>query len=227
MNVAARGFSRRLADSLQAPEEREDPRQLLQSLVETLNRTDSFMAGHSERVAEISCSLARLLRFSTADVEFVHRAGLAHDVGKIAIPEKVLRKTEPLTSDELHLIRLHPIFGASMLSRLPGMDALIPIVLHHHERWDGAGYPAGLSMTDIPKEARVIAVADAFDAMTSYRPYAEVMSADEALTEVRRCSGAQFEPSVVDALHEAFSYGLIERKTSVMFPSSYANGALA
>lgn len=107
------------------------------------------------------------------------------------------------------------------------MDALIPVVLHHHERWDGAGYPAGLSMTDIPKEARVISVADAFDAMTSYRPYAEVMSADEALAELRRCSGAQFEPSVVDAMHEAFSYGLLESKTSVMFPSSYANGALA
>ena len=227
MNVAARGFSRRLADSLQAPDEREDPRQLLLSLVETLNRTDSFMAGHSERVAEISSSLGRLLKFSASDVDFVHRAGLAHDVGKIAIPEKVLRKTEPLTPDELHLIRLHPIFGASMLSRLPGMDSLIPIVLHHHERWDGTGYPAGLSMTDIPKEARVIAVADAFDAMTSYRPYAEVMSADEALAELRRCSGAQFEPSVVDAMHEAFSYGLLESKTSVMFPSSYANGALA
>lgn len=227
MNVAARGFSRRLADSLQAPDEREDPRQLLLSLVETLNRTDSFMAGHSERVAEISTSLARLLNFSASDVEFVHRAGLAHDVGKIAIPEKVLRKIEPLTSDEMHLIRLHPIFGASMLSRLPGMDSLIAVVLHHHERWDGAGYPAGLSMTDIPKEARVIGVADAFDAMTSYRPYAEVMSADEALGEIRRCSGAQFEPSVVDALHEAFSYGLLEAKSSVMFPSSYANGALA
>ena len=226
MNVAARGFSRRLADSLQAPDEREDPRQLLLSLVETLNRTDSFMAGHSERVAEVATSLARLLNFSASDVEFVHRAGLAHDVGKIAIPEKVLRKTEPLTSDEMHLIRLHPIFGASMLSRLPGMDSLIPVVLHHHERWDGAGYPAGLSMTDIPKEARVIGVADAFDAMTSYRPYAEVMSADEALGEIRRCSGAQFEPSVVDALHEAFSHGLLEAKSSVMFPS-YANGALA
>ena len=227
MNVAARGFSRRLADSLQAPAEREDPRQLLMSLVETLNRTDSFMSGHSERVSEIATSLARLVNFSAADVDLVQRAGLAHDVGKIAIPEQVLRKNGPLTSDEFHLIKLHPIFGASMLSRLPGMDALVPIVLHHHERWDGSGYPAGLSMTDIPKEARVIAVADAFDAMTSYRPYAEVLSVEEALNELRRGSGAQFEPSVVDAMHEAYSYGLLENKTSVMFPNTYANGALA
>lgn len=227
MNVAARGFSRRLADSLQAPDEREDPRQLLMALVETLDRTDSFMAGHSERVAEMSSSLARLLNFSAADVEFIHRAGLAHDVGKIAIPERVLRKNGALTPDELHLIRLHPIFGASMLSRLPGMETLVPIVLHHHEWWDGTGYPAGLSMIDIPKEARVIGVAEAFDAMTSFRPYAEVLSPEEALAELRRCSGSQFEPSVVDAMHEAYSYGLLDKKTSVMFPNSYANGALA
>ncbi len=227
MSVAARGFSRRLADSLQAPDEHEDPRQLLLAMVETLDRTDSFMTGHSERVAEMSTSVARLLNFSAPDVEFIHRAGLAHDLGKIAIPEKVLRKNEPLTPDELHLIRLHPIFGASMLSRLSGMEALVPIVLHHHERWDGTGYPGGLSMTDIPKEARVIGVIDAFDAMTSYRPYAEVVSHEEALAELRRCSGSQFEPSVVEAMHDAYSYGLLDNKRSVLFPNSFANGALA
>jgi HD-GYP domain-containing protein (c-di-GMP phosphodiesterase class II) len=218
LNVAARGFSRRLADSLQAPDSREDPLQLLDSMVEMLNRTDSFMAGHSQRVSDLSASIARLAKFSATDIEFVRRAGLVHDIGKVSIPEKVLRKSEPLTADEMHLIKLHPIFGASLLSRLPGMDSLVPVVLHHHERWDGSGYPGGLSMTDIPKEARVIAVADAYDAMTSYRPYGEVLSAEEALNELRRCSGTQFDPSLVDAMHEAFLYGLLERKTSVMYP---------
>jgi putative nucleotidyltransferase with HDIG domain len=187
-------------------------------MVEMLNRTDSFMAGHSQRVSDLSASIARLAKFSAVDVEFARRAGLVHDIGKVSIPEKVLRKSDPLTADEMHLIKLHPIFGASLLSRLPGMDSLVPVVLHHHERWDGTGYPGGLSMTDIPKESRVIAVADAYDAMTSYRPYGEVLSPEEALNELRRCSGTQFDPSLVDAMHEAFLYGLLERKTSVMYP---------
>ena len=219
MNATVRGFSRRLAGSMQAVAEPvDDPVQVVNSLVEMLDRTDSFMAGHSLRVAELSVSLARLADLPAQDIELVRRAGLVHDIGKNSIPEKVLRKQGPLTDDEMHLIRLHPIFGASMLSRLPGMNILVPIVLHHHERWDGTGYPGGLSMTDIPRESRIIAVADAFDAMTSYRPYGEVRTSEEALTEIRRCSGTQFEPMLVEAMHDAYRYGLLDTRTSAMYP---------
>ena len=214
MNVAAGGFSRRLADTLQAPAEREDPLRLLGSLVDMLNSTDSFMAGHSQRVSDLATNLARIADLEPSDIERVRRAGLIHDIGKVSIPERVLRKSDPLTDDELHLIRLHPIFGASMLSRLAGMEQIVPIVLHHHERWDGTGYPGGLSRIDIPIAARIIAVADAFDAMTSYRPYGEVLSSEEALAEMRQCSGTQFEPMLVDAMHEAFLYGLLTPKTN-------------
>ena len=219
MSATARGFSRRLAGSLQAVDEpMEDPLHVVESLVEMLDRTDSFMAGHSRRVSELSVSLARLADFPAKDIELVRRAGLVHDIGKNSIPEKVLRKQGPLTPDEMHLIRLHPIFGASMLSRLPGMNVLVPIVLHHHERWDGTGYPGGLAMTDIPRESRIIAMADAFDAMTSYRPYGEVLTTDEALAEIRRCSGTQFEPLLVEAMHDAYRYGLLDTKTRAMYP---------
>ena len=219
MSVAARGFPRRLAGSLQGPDAPlEDPVSVVDSLVEMLDRTDSFMAGHSRRVADLSVALARLVDLPAKDIELVRRAGLVHDIGKNSIPEKVLRKHGPLTPDEMHLIRLHPIFGASMLSRLPGMNVLVPIVLHHHERWDGTGYPGGLAMTDIPRESRIIAVADAFDAMTSYRPYGEVLTSEEALTEIRRCSGTQFEPLLAEAMHDAYRYGLLDTKTTAMNP---------
>ncbi len=214
MDVAAGGFPRRLADTLQTPDEHDGSLQLLGSLVEMLDHTDSFMAGHSQRVADLATSLARIADLAPSDIERVRRAALVHDIGKNSIPERVLRKHDALTNDELHLIRLHPIFGASMLSRVPGMEQIVSIVLHHHEHWDGSGYPAGLSMTDIPRESRIIAVADAFDAMTSYRPYGEVLSSEEALTEIRRCAGTQFDPMLVDAMHEAFLYGLLTKKRS-------------
>ena len=211
--AAAKGFSKRLADSLQPQHESEDPLQLLLALVDIVDRSDSYMAGHSVRVAELSASLARLVGSSHEDIDFVRRVGLLHDIGKAGVPEKVLRKQGPLTADELHLIRLHPILGASIMSRVEGAEAYVPAVLHHHERWDGAGYPAGLGMTDIPREARIIGVADAYDAMTSYRSYGQALSAEEALNELRTNSGSQFEPVLVDAMHDAFLYGLLGKKS--------------
>jgi HD-GYP domain-containing protein (c-di-GMP phosphodiesterase class II) len=115
-----------------------------------------------------------------------------------------------LTDEELHLIRLHPIFGASVLSRTSSLKKLIPIVLHHHERWDGQGYPSGLSEVDIPIEARIIFVCDAFDAMTVGRPHGEVLSTDEALAELTSSAGTQFDPLLVDAMHEAHRNGLLD-----------------
>ena len=221
MNTVTGSFSKRLAEALQTQTPEDDGGQVVQALVELVNRSDSYTAGHSARVADVCAILARLCEFHPPEVELVRRAALVHDIGKIGIPEKVLRKHGALTPDEMHLVRLHPIFGASLLSRVPDMTKLVPAVLHHHERWDGTGYPTGLSMTDIPREARLIGVADAYDAMTSYRTYGPALTSEEAMNELRRNSGTQFEPGLVDAMHEAFAYGLLERRnSSVIFPQS-------
>lgn len=222
MRVVAGGFPRRLADSLQAPVDGENPLQLLHDLADIVSGTDSYTAGHSVRVADISVVLARLIDLSTADIDIVRRGALLHDIGKIGIPEKILRKHGALTKEERHVIDMHPIFGASILARMPEAAPLVPVVLHHHEHWDGSGYPGKLSMTDIPLHARIVSVADAYDAMTSYRTYGPALTAEQALEELRSCAGSQFEPRLVDAMHEAFSYGLIERRGSVVFPQSVA-----
>jgi putative nucleotidyltransferase with HDIG domain len=182
----------------------------LTSLVAAVNDHDTYTGGHSCRVADYTAALGRIMGLPRAEVAFLRQAGLVHDIGKIGIPDRVLRKKGRLTDEELHLIRLHPIFGASILSRFENMERMIPIVLHHHERWDGTGYPSGLSTVDIPREARAIFVADAFDAMTTDRPYGEILTTEEALTELRRCAGQQFDPQLVDAMHEAWRAGLLD-----------------
>ncbi|MFN2586499.1 MAG: HD-GYP domain-containing protein [Actinomycetota bacterium] len=187
-----------------------DLHQALQSLVRSVNEHDTYTGGHSCRVATTSGDVARLLGFGKADVAFMQQAGLVHDIGKIGIPDKVLNKTGPLNADERYLVRLHPILGASILSRVPGMDRLVPVVLHHHECWDGNGYPSGLAGVRVPIEARIILVVDAFDAMTSDRPYGHILGTEEALRELRRHAGTQFDPMLVEAMHEAYRSGLLD-----------------
>lgn len=179
------------------------------SLVDTVNEHDTYTAGHSYRVADYVGFLGDLLGLPPKEVVKIKQAGLIHDLGKIGVPENVLTKKEPLTDAEFDLIKVHPVVGASILSHLPGSEELLPVVLHHHERWDGRGYPDGLSGTDIPLPARIILVADAFDAMTTQRPYGPVLSVEEALAELRACSGRQFDPRVVDAMHAAYAHGLL------------------
>lgn len=217
MRVVAGSFPKRLADSLQAPSGGEDSLQLLHLIVDIVNRSDSYTSGHSARVADMAAVLAKLADCTPAEVDLVRRAAVLHDIGKIGVPEKVLRKHGPLSKEERRMIDLHPIFGASMLSRVPEAVELVPAVLHHHEHWDGTGYPGRLSMMDIPLPARIISVADAFDAMTSYRTYGPALTPEDALKELRSCSGSQFDPRLVDAMHEAFSYGLLERRKNMLF----------
>ena len=182
----------------------------LDRLVEVVTGHDVYTGDHSCRVGDYVTGLARLLGMSTTDVALARRAALVHDIGKIAVPDKILKKRGPLTEDEAKLVRLHPVVGAGMLSRIPGLEALVPIVLHHHERWDGQGYPRGLSGVDIPIQSRMILVADAYDAMTTHRPYSRMMSPHEALAELRRCSGQQFDPLMVDKMHSAFMLGILD-----------------
>jgi putative nucleotidyltransferase with HDIG domain len=182
----------------------------LTSLVSAVNEHDTYTGGHSCRVADYTAALGRVLELPRAEMSFLRQAGLVHDIGKIGVPDRILKKKGKLTDEELHLVRLHPILGASILSRFANMERMIPVVLHHHERWDGSGYPSGISGIDIPFEARAIFVADAFDAMTTDRPYGEILSTKEALAELRRCSGEQFDPQLVDAMHDAWRAGLLD-----------------
>lgn len=182
----------------------------LDALVTAVNDRDSYIGGHSGRVSRIAGDLSRLLGSSNEDRVLTRQAALVHDVGKIGIPAPLLRKKGPLTDQELHLVRLHPIMGASILSRMPGMDRLVTIVLHHHEHWDGSGYPSGLKNIDIPVESRIIAIADAFDALTSRGAEGSKLTTAEALAELRHCSGRQFDPLLVDAMHDAYRSGLLD-----------------
>ena len=184
--------------------------QALQSLVRTVNDHDTDTGGHSCRVATMCGDIARLLGYSKDEIAFVQQAGLVHDIGKIGIPDAVLNKVTALTPHERYLIRLHPILGASILSRMPGMDRMVPIVLHHHECWDGSGYPTGLGGVDVPVQSRIILVVDAFDAMTSNRPYGRVLNTEEALAELRAHAGTQFDPMIVEKMHEAYRAGLLD-----------------
>ena len=186
------------------------PQDSLDRLVEAVSGHDDYTGGHSCRVADYVSGVARLLGMSQSEIALVRRAALVHDIGKIAVPDRVLKKRGPLTEDETKLVRLHPVVGAGMLSRIAGMEALVPIVLHHHERWDGLGYPRGLAGVDIPIQSRMIFVADAYDAMTTRRPYGPTLTPHEALAELRSSAGQQFDPLMVDKMHSAFMLGVLD-----------------
>lgn len=221
MRTTAKGFSRRLADSLQPHDQEEAAWQTLDSLVAAVNEHDSYTGGHSGRVARLAGDLGRVVGLDRQQQIFVRQAALVHDVGKISIPDALLRKRSAFTDEEMHLVRLHPIMGASILSRMPGMAKLVTVVLHHHENWDGTGYPSGLKEIEIPLESRMIAVTDAFDAMTSNGAGGSEMRTEDALAELRRCSGAQFDPMLVDAMHDAYRSGLLDDTPgSIVLPQS-------
>jgi diguanylate cyclase (GGDEF)-like protein/putative nucleotidyltransferase with HDIG domain len=168
------------------------------SLAKAVDARDTYTGSHSERVSELAAQIAIRLGLDREQVELTRLAGSLHDLGKLAIPEEILRKAGELTDSERLVLERHPQIGFRMLDSL-GVDPVADIVLHHHERWDGIGYPDGLGGDDIPLGARIIFVADAFDAMTSDRCYRPKRSAAEALAELERCAGTQFDPLIVSA----------------------------
>lgn len=172
---------------------------LLHSLTSAVDAKDAYTCGHSERVALLSRHLARQIQLPEAEVERIYMAGLLHDVGKIGVPENVLQKTGRLTADEFELMKKHPQIGARILHDIKQIEDIIPGVLHHHERYDGRGYPAGLAGERIPLMGRIICLADCFDAMTSNRTYRKALPLEVALTEIRRCSGTQFDPRLAES----------------------------
>jgi diguanylate cyclase (GGDEF)-like protein len=176
------------------------------SLAKAVDARDAYTGSHSERVADLAARVAGRLGLSHDEVELTRLAGRLHDLGKLAVPEDILRKAGLLTDEERVIVERHPQIGFRMLESL-GVDPVAQWVLHHHERWDGAGYPDGLARADIPLGARILFVADAFDAMTSQRSYRAQLSGEAALAELERCAGSQFDPAVVAAL--AAELGLV------------------
>jgi len=175
----------------------------VQLLADAIQAKDPFLRGHSEEVAEYVSAVARSLEIEPRLREQLNFASLLHDVGKIGISERILLKPGQLTPEERSIIELHPRIGFRLVEQVPGMDDIAPAILHHHEWFDGSGYPSRLRGADIPIEARIICVADSFSAMTEQRPYRERMSLDDACSELQRCAGTQFDPAVVKAFVEA------------------------
>ncbi len=180
---------------------------MLTSLSAAIEARDPYTRGHSLRVTTLAEGVARWLGWTESRLETLRVGGALHDVGKLTVPARILSKPGPLTPDELDAIRTHPVAGARLIEPIESVRSALPYVLHHHERWDGHGYPHRLGGVTIPVEARVLAVADAFDAMTSGRPYRQAMSEREALHEVERCAGWQFDPEIAHAFLTVWSDG--------------------
>ncbi len=176
--------------------------------VETLNATvdarDPYTAGHSQRVQEIALLVARELGIVGRELDAIGHAGLFHDIGKLGVPDAILTKPAKLTAQEYELMKHHPADGAKIVAKFGRLRDAVPLIRHHHERWDGQGYPDRLAADTIPLGAAIVGLADAWDAMTTDRPYHRALDASEAEAELLRHRGTQFAPMVVDAFFRVF-----------------------
>jgi putative nucleotidyltransferase with HDIG domain len=181
----------------------EQQRQQFMQTVAALGRAveirDTYTANHTNRVTSYSLLLARELRLPSSEIQKLQIGTPLHDIGKIGIADAILRKPERLTPDEFEIMKSHTTKGAAILETVPSLQAIVPIARHHHERWDGKGYPDGLAGDTISPLARIVAVADAFDAMTSDRPYRQALSVDHAYTELSRQAGTHYDPDGIHA----------------------------
>ncbi|MFC9066457.1 MULTISPECIES: HD-GYP domain-containing protein [Streptomyces] len=173
------------------------------ALVQAVDLKDRYTRGHSERVGHAAALIAGELGLDAERTHALRTAGALHDIGKLAVPTRTLRKEGPLDDEEWQQIRRHPEYGHAIVRGIPVLGEAVDAALHHHESFDGSGYPAGLAGRRIPEAARIVAVADAFDAMTSTRSYRRARPVGEALAELRRCAGTQFDPRMVAALSSA------------------------
>jgi putative nucleotidyltransferase with HDIG domain len=181
---------------------------LLSTVLQTLSMRDAMTARHSAAVARYAREVAKMLGLDEREQDLVHTAALLHDIGKFILPDSVLFAARKLTDEEWELIKLHPEQGARLVARIDGYGPVAEIVLHHHERFSGGGYPAGIEGEDIPLGSRIIAAADTYDVMTSRDSYREPVSSEAALAELRRVAGTQLDPAVV----EAFERMIVERR---------------
>jgi putative nucleotidyltransferase with HDIG domain len=232
--LLVRGASARLARQNDAFQDRshdllESTQRLEENLletVETLNAAvearDPYTAGHSQRVRRVALAIGRELGLSPRQLGALGTAALFHDVGKIGIPDSILTKPGLLEPGEAAIMREHVTRGAEIVSKVSSFQDSVPAVRHHHERWDGLGYPDGLSTEEIPLEATIIGLADAWDAMTTERPYANALSLNDALLQIRTGRGKQFNPVVVDAFTD-----VAKRRPAEVLPPASASASLA
>jgi len=169
------------------------------ALVYALEAKDAYTSGHSQRVSDLSAAIARELRLPQGQIKKLRLAGLLHDIGKIGVQESVLNKPTHLTEEEFELVKRHPEIGEHILSPIVDSAQILGAVRSHHEHYNGRGYPDGLRKDEIPLAARILAVSDAYEAMTSERPYRKSMSADAAREEIGRNKGTQFDPEIADS----------------------------
>lgn len=171
----------------------------VEALLRAMESTHRCVRGHSERTGQLAECLARQIGMTASECRVARVAGMLHDIGKIGVPERVLRKPGPLTPEERALVNLHPEIGEGIVKGIPGLEAALPAVLSHHERWDGAGYPHGVQGEAIPRMARLMSIVDSFDAMRRDRPYRNALSTEQALLEIREGAGRQFDPALASA----------------------------
>ncbi len=183
----------------------------LTMLANAIEVRNEYTRGHVERVTAYALIIGEKLGWQGKRLDQVRYGAILHDIGKIHVSEDTLTKNEPLNENEWAEIKRHPVTGAEMIKYIPYLTNAIPVVRYHHERWDGLGYPDGKRGEDIPQEARIVAVADSFDAMTSTRPYHPAFSLEQAYYEIVNCSGVHFDPQVVAAFQKAWEDGDIQK----------------
>jgi putative nucleotidyltransferase with HDIG domain len=181
------------------------------ALAAALEAKDAYTGNHAQTIAEFALAVGEELGLAGRELRATRMGALLHDVGKIGIPESILNKPGPLTDDEFTVMKRHTLIGADIISGIPGMEEVVGLVRSSHERWDGRGYPDGLQGTEVPRGAYVIAVCDAYHAMTEDRVYRKAMSVEGAMQELCRCSGSQFMPAAVEALARVVERGMKRR----------------
>lgn len=198
------------ADELMVAQLKAAYKDSLLTLANAIEARDHYTREHVDRVNAYAQAMACKLGWQGARLEAVEFGAILHDIGKIAVREEILRKSGPLSNPEWDEVRRHPGIGARMIEHIPYLAPAVPMVMYHHERWDGNGYPDGLSGHDIPEEARLLAVADAFDAMTSDRPYRAAIQIEMALDGLNEETGRQFDPAMVDAFLRCWQSGELQ-----------------
>jgi len=183
--------------------------QTAESLADAIEKRDPYTGGHTQRVTSYSLAIARHLQLKSSEKRCLKIAAVLHDVGKIGIEDQILRKPEPLSPEEYNTIKRHANMGAEILEHIRQLRDIIPGVKYHHEQMNGRGYPDGLKGEEMPVIAKIVAVADTYDAMTTDRPYRKALSKELAMEELRRCSGTQFDRQVVEAFVKAYEGGEI------------------
>lgn len=178
----------------------------VESLAEAIEKKDRYTGGHTKRVVHYSMCIAKYMNLTSGELERIRLAAVLHDVGKIGIEDKILKKGSELTAEEWKVMQTHPDQGWDIMCRVKGLKDVIGGMRYHHERWDGKGYPLGLKGEEIPLVARVISVADTYDAMVSTRPYRKGLDPKKAFDEITRHGGTQFDPTVVRAFEQAFQH---------------------